>query len=195
MKKLLLPLLAAAALAAPAAAFAHHGHHGWHHHRSMLAQLSGTGGAFSGSSATASGSIARSDTLGTGTFSVGLTTDWTKAETRTGDRGTLKCAPSTASLTLTGSTTSNTLTSTLAGKACTWTPTTGSAVSAFFGRGAATGAGALATVTGTTAKAWLVQQADGTVKGAVFAASRDEHSLLFTAGESRAGRAAGGCHH
>jgi hypothetical protein len=192
MKKFMIPLLAAGALAVPAAALAHDG---WHHHRSLLAKVSGTGSTFGASTASASGSIARSEKLGTGTFSVSLSTDWTKATTRTGERGTVSCAPSTATLTLTGATASNTLTAPLTGKACTWTPSSGTAVSAFFGRGTATGAGALASLTGKTAKAFLVRRADGTVKGAVFAGSRDERSLLFSLGEREARHAAGACDH
>src|SRR5437868_7586419 len=128
MKKLLLPLLAVAALAVPAAASAHHG---WFHHHGFLAKLSGTGTSLAGSTATASGSIA-SDKLGTGTFAAAITTDLTKATTHTGDRGTLSCAPATATLTLTGANTANTTHASLTGKTCTWTPTTGTAVSAFF---------------------------------------------------------------
>jgi hypothetical protein len=191
MRRLFPPLLAAAALVVPAGALAHDG---WHHH-SVLAKVSGTGSTFGAATASASGSIARSDKLGTGTFSVSLSTDWTKAMSHTGDRGTVSCAPSTATLTLTGATTTNIVTSSLTGKACTWTPKTGNAVSAFFGRGTATGAGALATLTGKTARAFLVRKADGTVKGAVFAGSRGEHSLLFSLGERQARHDAGGCGH
>ena len=107
MKKIMLALFATAALAVPGAALAHGGHH------ATLAKLTGTGTSFAGSSATASGSIAMSAKLGTGTFSATLTNDTAKATTRTGDRGTLSCAPSTATLTLTGATASNTLTGTL----------------------------------------------------------------------------------
>jgi len=191
MRKLLFPLLAAAALVVPAGALAHDG---WHHH-SVLARVSGTGSTFGAATASASGSIARSDKLGTGTFSVSLSTDWTKAMSHAGDRGTVSCAPSTATLTLTGLTTTNIVTSSLTGRACTWTPKTGNAVSAFFGRGTATGAGALATLTGKTAKAFLVRKADGTVKGAVFAVSRGERSLLFSLGERQARHDTGDCGH
>jgi len=191
MRKLLFPLLAAAALVVPAGALAHDG---WHHH-SVLARVSGTGSTFGAATASASGSIARSDKLGTGTFSVSLSTDWTKAMSHAGDRGTVSCAPSTATLTLTGATTTNIVTSSLTGRACTWTPKTGNAVSAFFGRGTATGAGALATLTGKTAKAFLVRKADGTVKGAVFAGSRGERSLLFSLGERQARHDTGDCGH
>lgn len=191
MKKLLFPLLAAAALVVPAGAVAHDGPH----HHSVLAKVSGTGSTFGAATASASGSIVRSDELGTGTFSASLGTDWAKATSHTGDRGTVSCAPSTATLALTGATTSNTVTASLTGKACTWTPKTGNAVSAFFGRGTATGAGALATLTGKTAKAFLVRKADGTVKGAVFAGSRGVRSLLFSLGERQARHDAGDCGH
>jgi len=191
MKRILLTLSAIAALAVPGAALAH----GSHHHHGTLAKLSGTGTSFAGASATASGSIAMSAKLGAGTFSAAITTDLAKATSRSGDRGTLSCAPSTATLTLTGATASNTLTGALTGKTCTWTPKTGTAVSAFFGRGTVTGAGVLAGLTGKTGKAFLMQKSDGTVKGAVFAGSRGERSLLFSAGERHARHAAGDCGH
>lgn len=66
-------------------------------------------------------------------------------------------------------------------------------MSAFFGRGTATGAGALATLTGKTAKAFFLRKSDGTVKGAVFAGSRDGHSHLFSLGERQARHDAGDC--
>jgi hypothetical protein len=191
MRKLLPTVLAVAALAAPSAAFAHDGWH-WHHHHSLLATLSGTGTSLAGTSASTSGSIASSDLLGAGTFSAAVTTDWTKATTRTGDRGTFSCAPSTASLTLTGATASNTLTGTLTGKTCTWTPKTGTAMSGFFGRGTVTGAGTAASLTGSTGKAFLVQKADGTVTGAVFAGSRGERLSFFAAREHDAEHDCGG---
>jgi hypothetical protein len=194
MKQLLTSLIAVTALVVPATASAHDGD-GWHR-RALLASVSGTGASFANPSAAVSGSIARSEKLGTGTFAATVTTDWTKATTRTGMHGTLSCAPSTATLTLTGVTASNTLSSTLTGKACKWTPTGGTTTSAFFGRGTATGAGALASLTGKTEKAWLIQRADGSVKGAVFAGSRHQRSLsLFAVGERRARHAAGDCDH
>jgi hypothetical protein len=194
MKRLLTALVAVTALAVPAAASAHHGH-GWHH-RALLASVSGTGASFANPSAAVSGSIARSEKLGAGTFAATVTTDWTKATTRTGTRGTLSCAPASTALTLTGATASNTLSSTLTGKTCKWTPTGGTTTSAFFGRGTATGAGALAGLTGKTAKAWLIQKSDGSVKGAVFAGVRERRSLsLFAVGERHAKHEAGDCDH
>jgi hypothetical protein len=191
MKKLLLPLLATAALAVPAAASAHHG---WHHHHAFLAKLSGTGTTFTGTSATASGSIA-SDKLGTGTFAASIATDWTKATTHTGTRGTLACAPATTTLTLTGANTADTTHATLTGKTCKWTPTSGSAVSAYFGRGAVTGTGALASITGNE-KAFLMQKADGSVSGAVFAGDHDRmFKTEFADREQAAAHKTGDCDH
>jgi len=196
MKRLLLALLATAALAVPGAAFAHGGH-GFFHHHATLAKLTGTGSSFGGATATASGTIAgRGDKLVSGTFSVSLTNDLSKVTTKTSDRGTLTCEPANASLTLVDSASSaNTVTAALTGKTCSWTKA-GSAdtVRAFFGRGAATGAGTLAGLTGATAKAFLVQKADGSVKGAVFAGHRGERSLLFSMGEVRA-KHTSGCDH
>jgi hypothetical protein len=186
MKRLLLSLLATAALVTPTAAF---GHGWWHHHHAVLAKLTGTGTSFGGATASASGTLAgRSDKLATGTFSVSLTNDLSKATTKTFDRGTLTCEPATASLTLTDSASSaNKVTAALAGKTCTWTKTGSTdVVRAFFGRGTATGAGTLAALTGKTAKTFLLEKADGSVKGAVFAGRRGERSLLFSLGERRA---------
>jgi hypothetical protein len=206
MKTFLMPVIAVAALATPTAAMAHHGrgHHGLHGlrahvehvrmHRSLLARVSGTGASLTASPAALTGSISKSDVLGTGTFAATVTTDWASAKTHSGSRGTLACAPASAALTLAGATATNTLTGTLTGKTCKWTPTNGSTVAAFFGRGSATGAGAAATVTGQTAKLFLVQRSDNGVHGAVFAGSHDERSLsLFAAGERSAAHRAGNC--
>ena len=149
MKKLVLSLLATAALAVPSSAWAHHGHH---HH--ALAKLSGTGTSFGAATATASGSIV-GGSLESGTFAATVATDWAKAVNHSTDRGSLSCAPATATLTLNATATAQ---SSLTGKTCTWTPTTGSVVRAFFGRNA-------------TVKALLMQKSDGTVKGAAFARS------------------------
>lgn len=177
MKKLLVPLLATAALVAPAAASAHHGWFGFGHHM-MLAKVSGTGTSFASASATASGKATGMMNV-TGTFSASISSDWTKAETHTGMGGTLSCAPATGTLTVTGAATTDTAKASLTGKTCKWTPTSGSAVSAFFGRGTTTGAGALASLTGSTEKAFLMQKSDGTVAGAVFAGMHSMMSGMF----------------
>jgi hypothetical protein len=132
-------------LAVPAAASAHDGWH-HHHHHALYARLSGAGTLGS-----AHGSIA-SRKLGTGTFTSAVTTTGASI-TRTGDRGTLSCAPATDALTLVGS---STVSLELTGKSCTWTATgSTTSTSIFFGRG-------------SNAKAFLVAKSDGTVKGAVF---------------------------
>lgn len=201
MKMLLLPLLAAAALAAPAVGSANHGHHGDRgnalfrvHRHAILAKLSGTGTSFASAAATASGSIARSDKLGAGTFAASIATDSSKATTRTRGHGTLTCAPATATLTLTGTNTADTTHATLTGRTCTWTPTGGSAVSAFFGRGAVTGTGALASVTGNE-KAFLFEKADGTVKGAVFVGLNQTLQHQFAFSQHEAAHKTGDCDH
>ncbi len=173
MRKFLLPLLATAALVTPAAAAAH----GWHHHHA-LAKLSGTGTSFANATATASGQIVRSEKLGLGTFAASLATDWSKATTRTGERGTLSCAPATATLTLTGANVANTASASLTGKTCTFTKTDGTVVRGFLGRGTATGTGTLSAL--TTAKAFLVQRSDGTVRGAVFGGRKDAEGTRLT---------------
>jgi hypothetical protein len=154
MKRILIALIATAALAAPTAAFAHDGWH--HHHHGLYAKLSGTGTTFSGTSATASGSIVKGTIAASGAFSVSLSTTWSSATTKTGDRGTLSCAPATASLTLAGNG------STLTGKTCAFTKTDGAVVRGFFGKG---------TVNGKTERLWLLQKSDGTVKGIVWVRS------------------------
>jgi hypothetical protein len=193
MRKLFIAILATAALAAPTAASAHH-RHGFHHHHAVLAKLTGTGTSFGGTTATASGTLAgKSDKLASGTFAVSLTNDATKATTKTFDRGTLTCMPATAALSLKDSASAaNTVTATLTGKTCSWTKTGSTdTVRAFFGRGTATGAGTLAGLTGKTAKTFLVQKADGSVKGAVFAGHRGLRSLAFSMGEREARHQAG----
>jgi hypothetical protein len=164
MKKLLLPLLATAALAAPAAASAH-----FRHHHSLLAKLSGTGASFAGGSATASGTAAGTASLASGTFTATITSNLSLAKSNIGEHASLTCAPATATLKLTGATSTNTVTSTLTGKTCTWTATGGASAGIFVGRGPATGAGSLSGLTGQTEKAFLFRKADGTVRGAVFA--------------------------
>ena len=111
----------------------------------------------------------------------------------TGTRGTLSCA--TATLTLTGAGSATSAKAALTGKTCTWTPTSGSAVSAFFGRGGLTGAGTLANLTGSTAKAFLTQRADGTVRGGVFAGMRGTAMTAFAVRERDAASDTGHCDH
>jgi hypothetical protein len=164
MKKLLITLIATAALTAPTAAYAHFGH-------GLYAKLAGTGTSFSGTTATASGTIVKGTLLDSGTFSVSLMTTWSSSTTKTFDKGTLSCAPASASLNVAG-TTGNTLASSLTGRTCSFTKTDGTVVRAFFGHGTADGAGTLAGLDGNRAKLWLFQKADGTVKGAVWAGAR-----------------------
>jgi hypothetical protein len=106
MKKLLLPLVAAAALAAPASAFSWgggHDHHGDSHVGfAGITKLSGTGTSFGGTSASVTGS----------NFSVTLSTTWSSASAKTFMNTTFSCAPATALLTVGGTSTSFT------GKTC-----------------------------------------------------------------------------
>jgi hypothetical protein len=173
MKRILIALIATAALAAPTAASAHHGH-------GLYAKLTGTGTSFAGTSATASGTIAKGTLLDSGTFSASLATTWSSATAKTFDRGTLSCAPATASLNVAG-----TLASNLTGRTCAFTKTDGTVVRAFFGRGTADAAG-------TRAKLWLMQKADGSVQGAVWTGTRE--NVLFVKGE-RAAKHSSGCDH
>jgi len=194
--------VAAAALAIPAGALAHdgHGHHqrfGGHHH-AQLAKLSGAGTSFGGATATASGTVVGADALSTGTFNAGLSTNWSAATTKTSDHGTLSCAPATATLSVVGATTTNTLSSSLTGKTCAFTKSDGTVVRAFFGNGTVTATGTLASLTGQTGKAFLFQKADGTVSGAAFAGmqSKSDNNLsLFSARQHSAAHKTGDCDH
>jgi hypothetical protein len=161
MKRLLLPLLVVAAIALPASASAHFGFGGF-------AKLSGTGSTFAATSASVTGT-AVSDTLGIGTFSLNLSTNLSAATTHTGEHGAIACAPSTATLTLTGATAANHASVAATGRECTFTKTGGTFVMrAFMGRGTVTGAGTLASLTGKTAKVLVFQKgSDNSVRGFV----------------------------
>ena len=107
----------------------------------------------------------------------------------------MRPASTTLTLTLTGANTADTTHATLTGKTCTWTPTSGNAVSAFFGHGAVTGTGALASATGNE-QAFLVQKADGSVHGAVVAGIA--HGMMkteFAVREQAAAHQTGDCNH
>ena len=188
MKKILITVIAGAALALPTTAFAHGGwnhlrlHHG---HNQILAKLTGTGSSFSGTAATASGSITKGTLLNSGTFTVSLNTNWSAATSKSFAKGTLSCAPSTATLSVAG-TTGNTVASNLTGKTCSFTKSDGTVVRAFFGKGTADGAGTLAGLDGKRAKLWLLQNSDGTVKGAAWAGSMERQNVLFVKSEREA---------
>lgn len=193
MKKILITIIATAALAAPTAALAHDGwHHSRHHGHGLYAKLTGTGTSFSGTTASASGTIAKGTLLGSGTFSASLTTTWSSATTKTFDKGTLACAPASATLNVAG-TTGNSVSSSLTGKTCSFTKTDGTVIRAFFGKGTADGAGTLAALDGKRAKLWLLQKADGSVKGAVWAGAAMPN-VLFVLSERRAKHECG-CNH
>ena len=176
MKKLLITLVMTTALAVPAAAAAHggkHHHWGWRH-AALYAKLSGTG-----SLASASGTIA-STKLGTGTFTSAVTTTGA-AVTKTFDRGTLSCAPATATISLVGT---STVTANLTGKSCTWTPT-----------GSTTSAGSMFWGWSATMKGFLAQKSDGTVKGAVFSGVNHELLRRFSVRLEDASHHTGDCSH
>jgi hypothetical protein len=196
MRKLLIMIFAAAALALPVAASAHNGHHnhGLHHGmHGLFTKLSGTGSSFAGASATASGSIVAGNPLASGTFAATLTTDWSQATSKTGEHGTLLCAPASLALTLTDSaSSSNTASSTVTGKTCAFTKSDGTVFRGFFGKGSVTGAGTLSGLTGME-RAFLTQKADGTVKGAVFAGFGQVLGQHYTAQKIDAAHKTGTC--
>lgn len=143
MKKLLIPLVAAAALAVPASALAWgggHDHHGLFRAGFMGGtKLAGTGTSFGSTSATITGP----------NFSGTLATTWSSATSKTFTSTTLSCAPATASITV-GSAAAVSYT----GKTCSFTRN-GTTKYGFLGK-ASTGARALLGQSGTT------------VRGAVF---------------------------
>ncbi len=146
MKTLMTICATAIALAIPAGALAHDGHggkdfRGHHHGHSGLVKLAGTGTSFGSATATASGTATSKDSPATGTFAASITTNWAASQTKTFDKGALSCAPATATLTVTGATTTNTLSASLTGKTCAFTKTDGTIVRSFFGNGTETGAG------------------------------------------------------
>jgi hypothetical protein len=180
MRKLLIPLVACAALALPAAASAHDA---WWHHRfpGVFARVSGTGTSFAGTSATASGSIVAGKPVASGTFSATLNTTWSQATTRTGEHGTLSCAPASLVLTLTDSASpANHTTATLTGRTCTFTKSDGTTFRGFVGRGSIVGAGTLANVSGVE-HVFLMQRADGSVHGMVFGGFPELPGRFFAA--------------
>jgi len=202
MKTLMTTCAAVIALAIPAAALAHdgqgnNGHHfGWSHHHTGLAALTGTGTSFGSATATASGTVKGTDALPTGTFSATLSTNWAAATTKTSDHGSLSCAPATATLSVTGTVTTNTASSSLTGKTCAFTKSDGTVVHAFFGNGTVTAAGTLAALNGQTGKAFLFQKADGTVSGGLFAGKNEGQDLTtFAVRENTASHQTGNCDH
>jgi hypothetical protein len=205
MRTLMTICATAIALAIPAGALAHdghgqHHHFGWsHHHSAQLAKLTGTGTSFAGGTATASGTVAGADALSTGTFSATLSTNWSASTTKTSDRGSLSCAPATATLSVVGAAITNTVSSSLTGKTCAFTKTDNTVVRMFFGKGTVTAAGTLAALNGSTGKAFLFQKADGTVGGAAFAGMQsksDNSSLsLFSVRQHTAAHKTGDCDH
>jgi len=162
MKRLLLPLAAAAVLAIPASALAWDGHHsGDGDHHGTFAALSGTGTAFAGATATATGSVVAGNDHPNGHFSASISTNWSAAQTHTftdndgdSDDGTItvSCAPSTATLTLSNGTTIN---SSLTGKTCTKTRNGATTKAGFFGF-SSTGVRAFLKEDGTTVKGLVV---------------------------------------
>lgn len=143
MKKLLLPLVAAAALAVPASAFAWGGGHTQAVGTSFMGgmKLSGTGTSFGSASA----SVAGSNFHGT------LATTWSSAASNKLMLTNLTCAPATASITLNNSTTS------YSGKTCSLARD-GSTKYVFYGK-ASTGGHAFLGESGTTVKGAIFSRA------------------------------------
>src|SRR5262245_23665659 len=181
MKRVLINLIAGAALVAPTTALAPGGLP-YHHSLGVFAKLSGTGSSFSGTTASATGSVTKGSRLDSGTFTASLTTNWSAATSKTFDKGTLACAPATATLNVTG-TPGNAVSSNLTGKTCSFTKTDGTVVRSFFGRGMAGGTGTFAGLNGLRAKLWLFQRSDGTVNGAAWVAGMAKTNVLSVKGD------------
>jgi len=182
MKRLILALLVAAALvtasAASASADHHHGGHGGtphfktvgysghaHSRHAVFERLQGTGTDFSADSATASGSVA-GRLLDGGSFAATISTDWSSA---TANKHGGSCAPATGTLSLTGSSSSDTLDTSSTGVTCTVGSNPWNVAAVYFGKANVTGAtGALANVSGK-GRVLLVEKTDGTVRGFTFA--------------------------
>jgi hypothetical protein len=166
MRRVIIPLVAAAALAAPGSALAWFGHH---HHVALFARLSGTGTSLGGATASTTGTIVAGSPLASGTYGASFSTTWSGATTKTLDNGaTLTCAPSNATVVLHDSAAAaNTVTGSLSGKTCTFTKSDGTVVHAYFGHGSATGTGSLANLSGLREKAFFMERSDGTVKAVV----------------------------
>jgi hypothetical protein len=182
MKKLILALLAVAALvtasAASASAYHHHGGHNGaphfktvayaghaHSRHGVFERLRGTGTDFSSDSATASGSVA-GRLLDGGSFAATISTDWSSA---TANKHGGSCASATGTLSLTGSSSSDTLDTSSTGVTCTVGSNPWNIAAVYFGKATVTGAtGALANVSGK-GRVLLVEKTDGTVKGFAFA--------------------------
>jgi hypothetical protein len=193
MKKLILALLAIAALvtASAASASAYHQHHGGHngaphfktvayaghaHSRhGVFERLRGTGTDFSADSATASGTIA-GRLLDGGSFAATISTDWSNA---TANKHGGSCAPATSTLSLTGSSSSDTLDTSGTGVTCTVGSNPWNVAAVYFGKASVTAAtGALANVSGK-GRLLLVEKTDGTVRGFTFAGFKGSTAQQF----------------
>ncbi len=185
MKKLILALLGTAALVTATAASAstshRHGPQGGtpnfktaafaghaHFRHAVFESLQGSGTDFSAASATSTGTIAGRP-LHDGSFAATISTDWSKA---TANKHGGSCAPATGTLSLTGSSSSDTLDTSGAGVTCSVGSNPRNIAAVYFGRAKVTAAtGAVAKVSG---RGWvlLVEKTDGTVKGFAFAGFR-----------------------
>jgi hypothetical protein len=152
-------------------------HLGWTSRGGIFERASGTASAFSGDTATVSATVTGMP-LAQGTLAVTITTDWSKA---TDDKHGGKCAPATATETLTDAASSaNTLSATVTGTTCAVGSNTWNLAAVFFGKATVgSAAGTLSGVTGT-GRLLLVQKTDGTVKGFTFAGFRDHLNKTLT---------------
>jgi len=208
MRKLMLVLFATAALAIPAVASAHDPGHGsghldktksgirfsavqhgvqlgffkhagqknWNATSGVFEKLAGTGSSFSSAASTASGTVSGRPLAG-GTYSAAITTDWSKATDKKDGRS---CAPATAALTLTDSSSpANSLAASVKGKTCSVGSNSLNIAYVFVGSSSVTGAtGTLSTVTGG-GRVLLVEKAGGTVSGFAFSGFRGIHEKEF----------------
>jgi len=157
MRRLILGVAGALVLATAtaASAFACHGHHG------AVEKLTGTASGLSGASGSASGTIAAGKPLSGGTFTISISTDWTKA--KSGKHGS--CAPATGTVSLVGTDSSDSITANLHGFTCTVTDSTHNVDAVFGARAKVTGSTGAAAKVGGCGHVFVAEKTDGTAKG------------------------------
>jgi hypothetical protein len=201
-KPIFLALLGSVALVTATAAFAsashRHGHpngmpnfkaaaYAGHSHfrNAAFEKLQGSGLDLTAASATATGTIAGRPLDG-GSFAASISTDWSKASA---NKHGGSCAPATATLSLTGSSSSDTLDTSGAGVTCTVGSNPRNIAAVYFGKANVTTATGVAAKVSGRGRVLLVEKTDGTVKGFAFA------GFTGRAGRHLAALSRGDAHH
>jgi hypothetical protein len=158
MQKLILGVAGALVLATATATSAYAGHGG---HGGAVAKLKGSASGLATSSGSATGDITAGKPLSDGTFTISISTDWSKA--KSGKHGS--CAPSTGTLSLAGTDTSNSITATLRGVTCTVTDSSHNIDAVFAAHATVTGSTGTATKVTGHGRVFLAEKTDGTAAG------------------------------